>query len=548
MRRLEDLYRASAGAHPDALAVVDRHGDHTYASIDQRADRLADRMRAEGIGRGDLVGIWSEKAAVCIVAMQAVLRTGAAYVPLDPAASLGRMASILAEAKIRCVMTTNALARRGASVLNGIPVLEIDAYAVGMSPARAPTEDGVADWLGMESEGVGPRPPSIHGRAPLDGHRCDDDLAYVLFTSGSTGTPKGVCITHRGALAFIDWAVTELRASEKDCFASHAPFHFDLSVLDIYASASSAARLVLVPEQAAYSPRALVNLIAAQQVSVWYSVPSALQLMLERGGLLERDDVAWHTVLFAGEVFPIEPLRKLRSAFPHARLLNLYGPTETNVCTFYEVHEIPEERDSPVPIGAGCCGDDVYAIREDGARAEPGDLGELHVSGPTVMAGYYGREPLVGPYATGDLVRCLQDGGFEFVGRRDHQIKIRGHRVELGAIEAALLESSRILEAVVVVRGEGLDAELCACVVAESGDEPSLIEAKQLCAARLPRYMVVDAIEVLPDLPRTPNGKIDRRALSERRASRSAALRARDECPVGASPATRDAASAPSRT
>jgi amino acid adenylation domain-containing protein len=349
--------------------------------------------------------------------------------------------------------------------------------------------------------------------APQASPGSEDELAYILYTSGSTGVPKGVCVSHRNALAFIEWAAREVDARPDDRFSNHAPFHFDLSVFDMYAAWRVGACVSIVPEQHAYVPRALVDFVVRERITVFYAVPSALILMVDRGDLLEQEDLRLRTVVFAGEPYPVKQLRRLRHGLPNVRMFNWYGPTETNVCTGYEVTAIEPDRTAPVPIGRAASGDRVWAVRDDGAVAGVGEEGELLVSGPTVATGYWGREPYGdGPYRTGDVVRQEAPGEYVYVGRRDHMVKIRGHRVELGEVEAALLSHPGVREAAVVATGSGLEARLVA-FVAPDAEPPSLLDLKRHCAQRLPRHMIVDSVVFLEDLPRTRNGKVDRLAL-----------------------------------
>jgi amino acid adenylation domain-containing protein len=485
---LRNLVMRSAQNMPDAIAVKDHDTHLTYGELDRLANRLAYALTELGVYPGDRVGIWLGKSAYAVAAMQAALRLNAIYVPLDPFSPAARIRTIINDCSMRALVT---MRQRASTVLTDdlqhIASLCID-----------------RDDLSAFSDAPGQWPEST-----------DDDIAYILYTSGSTGKPKGVSISNRNALAFVEWASTMLSSTAADRFANHAPFHFDLSVLDLYAAFHVGATVYPIPDGLSYMPRQLVNFLMQEGLTVWYSVPSVLTLMMEQGRLLEVSSLPLRTILFAGEPFPVKHLRRLYKRWPEVRFLNLYGPTETNVCTYYEVTHLPDDWHKPVPIGKACSGDTVWAQKEDGTRAQTGEEGELMVVGPTVMVGYWGK-PVYGnrPYATGDLVRLLDDGNYVYVGRRDHMVKVRGHRVEPGDIEAALEEHPAIHEAAVLVMGADLEARLMAFVVPVGEEIPSLLEIKRHCAARLPRYMIVDEVRVTSALPRTRNGKVDRQALS----------------------------------
>ncbi|MFD9870203.1 amino acid adenylation domain-containing protein [Streptomyces niveus] len=494
---LHQLVRDAALRTPESLAVVGPDGELSYTRLDRWADRIALVLAELGVREGDRVGIWLDKSAAAVATMQAVLRLGAAYVPLDPHAPPRRIASLVSD----CAPAALVAAPERAKTLDEF----------GKQPPLLSAWPGGSPWRHVPQ--AEPEPLATPLPQPARG---EDDLAYILYTSGSTGEPKGVCLSHRNALAFVDWAAVELRAGGADRFANHAPLHFDLSVLDLYVAFAVGASVHLVPQEAAYAPRELVRFLTEREITVWYSVPAALLLMMRHGELLETSVPTLRAVLFAGEAFPVDPLRRLRAHLPYARFLNLYGPTETNVCTYHEVDRIDPERTVPVPIGRMCSGDTVTAVRPDGRPAGPGEEGELIVSGPTVMLGYWGRPSLAGDsYPTGDIAQVLPDGGFQYVGRRDAMVKVRGHRIEFGEIEAALQSHDGVAEAAAVVVGHSIDATLVAFLVPAGDLAPSLLDLKRHSAARLPRHAIVDLVHVLPRLPRTGNGKVDRRALTE---------------------------------
>ncbi|MFE2172626.1 amino acid adenylation domain-containing protein [Kitasatospora sp. NPDC058115] len=491
---LHQLVVDAAARRPDAPAVSGPAGSVGYGELDAMADAIAARLIRRGVRPGDRVVIWAGKSPATVAAMQAVLRCGAVYVPVDGGSPVARVATIARDCAARLVVTAAAwIPRISAELGEGAGYQELD----------------------------GPYEPAPAAHAAVT----PDDLAYILYTSGSTGTPKGVCLTHRNALAFVDWAYELLAPGEDDRFANHAPFGFDLSVLDLYVAFRAGASVHLIPPELSFAPGQLVEFLHQERISVWYSVPSALAVMMRFGGLLDRPaPESLHTVLFAGEPFPIAQLRDL-AGWTGARLMNLYGPTETNVCTYHEVTGKDLDRDRPVPIGIAAAGDRVWAQQDDGGTAAAGEEGELVVDGPTVMAGYWGHPPQSGPYRTGDLVRVLPDGAFDYLGRRDHMVKIRGHRVELAEVEAVLENHADVAEAAAVAVDEGVDTRLVVFVAPQAGREPGVLALRRHLAQHLPRYMVADEVRFLSPLPRNGNGKIDRRALKTH-AGGSAAHRA----------------------
>jgi clorobiocin biosynthesis protein CloN4 len=482
---LHDLVRDSGVRVPDAPAV--HAGDTTisYKDLDSLCDRLAWALYAEGVRNGDRVVIWAGKSITVVALMQAALRLGAIYVPVAPGNPVSRVRRIVADCAPALVVVDDDRLSEAAGA-------GWDAHSVGAGHL----DDAAADTLRRAApsgdEGVEAGSP-----------------AYILYTSGSTGDPKGVLISHRNALAFVRWAAAETGLTSRDRLSNHAAFNFDLSVFDLYGAFLSGASVDLIPAELAYAPNALAEYLHGRGITVWYSVPSALLLMMRYGGLLEAPaPSALRVCVFAGEPFPVREARDLRVAWPGVRLFNWYGPTETNVCTSYEVTDADLEAGGAMPIGAACSGD-VVALDPPGA-----DEGEIVVHGPTVMLGYWGRDRHLGGYRTGDIARLRPDGELEYVGRRDSLVKVRGHRVELGEIEAVLASHPDVVEVAVVIVGTGIDTRLRAVVVPGPGAAPGLLSLKSHCAARLPRYMIIDEISVRDSMPRNGNGKTDRRVLA----------------------------------
>ena len=355
--------------------------------------------------------------------------------------------------------------------------------------------------------------------------RHSDDLAYILYTSGSTGIPKGVMLTHRNAASYVDWCTEIFSPNEHDRFSSHAPFHFDLSILDIYVPIKHGARVDLIPDELGKSPRELATFISSHKITVWYSTPAILSLLAEFGQLEKLDYSALRLVLFAGEVFPVKQLRKVTIQWPTPAYYNLYGPTETNVCTYAPIPlPVPESRTEPYPIGWACSHCTALVLDPENQAVNSGEEGLLYISGPSVFSGYWARPTETAAvfierdgvrwYNTGDVVREDATDGYIYVGRRDRMVKRRGYRIELGEIESALYRHPAIQEAAVISSSHPESGVRIICYIAtQDGSQQSIVDMRTFCNQNLPAYMNPDVFIFVDSLPRTSTNKINYQAL-----------------------------------
>jgi acyl-coenzyme A synthetase/AMP-(fatty) acid ligase len=333
-------------------------------------------------------------------------------------------------------------------------------------------------------------------------------------------------ISHQNALTFVEWCAEEFQVRSEDRLSNHAPLHFDLSVFDVYNTLEAGATVYLITEDLAVFPTSLASFIETQAITIWYSVPSALMLLLLHGRLTPEKLKSLRTILFAGEVFPMKYLRQLAEVSQQSDLYNLYGPTETNVCTYYKVERERLASLEKLPIGIACANTDTFSVTPEGQLAGKGEAGELYVRGPGVTNGYWADEEkthkMVVPnhfqehfeekmYRTGDIVTVGDDGNYYFQGRRDSMIKSRGYRIELGEIESALLSHPGVREAAVLaVPDEVIGNRIRAVVATHVAGSLGVLELQQYCAARVPKYMIPELIELCVELPKTSTGKIDR--------------------------------------
>lgn len=519
--RLPMAIDAAAERDPERDAIRFSGASLTYGELADRTDRLARVLHERGVRRGDRVGIYATKGLHSAVAIHGIMKAGAAYVPLDPGAPVGRAALITRDCGIQHLVSHPAQAASVRDLLaEGAELRTV----VGVESADAP--DGVAlPWTEVEAS---PPLPRLEGLSELD-------LAYILYTSGSTGVPKGVVHTHRSALAFAKVAAKTYGFEPSDRVTNHAPLHFDLSTLDYFATAIAGGTTVVIPEGHTKLPASLSKLLQDEAVTVLYAVPLALAHLLLYGALEKRDLTRLRWVLFGGEPFPPKHLRELMMHLPGARFANIYGPTEVNGVTHWPLRPIPEGSEAAIPIGSAYENVDLRIVDGSGEPVMQGETGEMWVHSPTMMQGYWGRPDLDEAafavctdaqgerryHRTGDLAYEDEEGILHFLGRKDRQIKTRGYRVELDEVESVLTLHADVETAAVfgVPDGHGSTA-IEAAVVLKPGTGATGADLMSHAAGTLPPYALPERLDIVEALPRTSTDKISRVRLREQAIAR----------------------------
>jgi amino acid adenylation domain-containing protein len=489
------LFEAAAATYPDRVAVISGNSRLTYRELNQRANRLAHSLRAMGVKEETLVGLCVERSLGMIVGILAILKTGGAYAPFDPEYPQERIEFMLNDTHTPVVLTERSVAGTVLAHRN-LPLVFLDEV----------TESGSSDPVNPE---------------PLTG---PDSLAYVMYTSGSTGRPKGVLVENHSIVRLV-FNTNYCHFGPEEVFLQFAPISFDASTLEIWGALLHGGTLVVVPPRA-FSLEQIGQAIREHHVTTMWLTAGLFQLFVEE----RLEDLRpLQQLLAGGDVLSPRHVQKVLDAFPHLTLVNGYGPTEGTTFTCCHRMKQGDEVTDAVPIGRPISNSFAYLLDENLAPVEPGALGELFAGGDGVARGYLNSPELTNErflpdpfrempgarmYRTGDLARWNENGVIEFCGRADNQVKILGHRIEPGEIEAALLCHPQICQACVVPNGDETgNKRLAAYYVTMDRAPLSARELKDFLALKLPPYMVPALYTALPGLPLNPNGKVDRRAL-----------------------------------
>ncbi|HEY6182009.1 MAG TPA: amino acid adenylation domain-containing protein [Terriglobales bacterium] len=489
---IEDQVRRT----PTATALRFNGQSMTYEELNKRANRLARHLRTMGVGPEVLVAICVQRSFEMVVALLATLKAGGAYVPVDPGYPLPRQAFIVQDSHAPVLLTEKSLSNNLPATSASVFLMDEDWHKV---------EGQSAEDLGKIAE--------------------PDNLSYVIYTSGSTGTPKGAMNAHRGVCNRLLWMQEEYRLTQSDRVLQKTPFSFDVSVWEFFWPLMTGAQLVIAAPEEHKDPKRLARVIQEEAITTLHFVPSMLRVFLEAGGAAFCDSVK--RVVCSGEALAYE-LQQEFFRLTHADLHNLYGPTEAAVDVTFWPCERESSRDI-VPIGRPVANTQMYVLD---SRMEPvpaGVTGELYIGGVQVGRGYWGRPELTAEryipnpfrpgerlYRTGDLARWTPEGVIEYLGRNDHQVKIRGLRIELGEIENVLRRQPNVKDALVELRtGAGTEGQLTAYIVWKGDREPSVGDLRNSLKQHLPEYMVPANFLMLDTFPLLPNGKLDRKALGK---------------------------------
>ena len=491
MQALAQLLHDCFASYPERKALSAGDQEWTYSELEHFAKRTITEYQRLGVEPGDCIGLLLPKSLPLVGLIAAAITNELVYVPLAPDNPSERIAYIVTDAACDAIITTADYADQ---LHKELPQYHFESFMddllIGIPSSKSQRE-------------------------------YPEESAYILYTSGSTGRPKGVLISHTNAICFIDWAANQFAVTAEDKIASLAPFHFDLSVFDLFVSLKTGAQLCLFTAADGRNPRLLAQQLDAQSISVIYTTPSLLQLLNRYGKLNAYTYQVLRLVLFAGEVFPIAPLRAIKGHWQYAKFYNLYGPTETNVVTWHPIPDLVDlELVDPYPIGKLC--PYAQAKLRNGNQYLPctsGQEGELLIHGVSVSSGYLAGNDLQTShliaidgddwYPTGDWVHVNDQQEIIYQGRTDRMVKRRGYRIELAEIENKILQHEQVLAAAAVTGEEEGTTKIYLWLVTSSGQPLPHATLKDFLAEHLPLYMSPDRFLFSDEIPLTSSQKVD---------------------------------------
>lgn len=522
---LHDVFVDTVRTAPESTAIVMEDGSLTsYAELDSLSNKFAHLFKdLKGeIRNNPYIGIISPVHAKSIASILGALKIGCAYIPLDEYSPTERLGHIVDNTRLDVIVVDEHWYEQHFDLFQKEQIAKVIILSQSDDKDFGFDKCLSYDHVLRQSDA-----------ALSELNQVSDDLAYILHSSGSTGVPKGIMLSHRNARTFVDWMQKEFKLTPQDVVMSRAPFKFDLSVFDIFNTFMAGATLVCYDwnkkREEDRKHLEYVTLMEREKATILYTTPSTLISLLNRGGL-GNSAVCLREVMYAGEPFPTPQLRKLKNALPDTRIANIYGPTETNIITYFWVDAIPED-DSPIPLGDVVDDTEILVVSEDGTKiCKPDELGEIWCRGGTVTLGYLGMEEktkdhlVLSPFhqypayfwRTGDFGYRDARGCLYYRGRKDHMVKVKGYRIEIGEVELAISGYQGIDEFVVVAVPDEKYGNRLYCFVAllkEHGDTEG--DIKGFLKSKLPEYMIPYKFIFMDRLPKTSSGKIDRVKLTE---------------------------------
>ncbi len=511
---LHQSVERAAEKWPDKPAFRCGGAEISFSELNTATNRLANLLHDQGVSKGSRIGIYLPRCLDVAIAMYGILKAGAVYVPLDPFAPATRTCDLLTDLDISIIITNRHQRRRLPEILETTSPLKT---VIGHK-----SEGHQAQCIPREAIDLAP------ASAPQSGPILEKDLAYIITTSGSTGKPKGIMHTHRSGLAYIKMMRDLYNIQENDVLGNHSALHFDMSTLAFFAGPLTGATTLITTDAEVRMPVSMTALIANERVTIWYCVPLALQQMYLTNTMPNLDFTALRLVIWGGEPIVVSYLRGMMELLPGVTFTNHYGPAEVNGFTVFDLTAPPTD-ERPIPLGYTCPNSEILIFDENDQPVPEFESGLLLVRCSSMMRGYwknpaltekslYQRSRIPGFtetfYRTGDLVKMDKNGLLHFLGRKDRQVKVRGHRVELDEIENIANTASFIKESAVFASQKGLEERAILLLVAlAEGHSETKVDLPRYLKSRLPEYALPETIFFTDELPRSAGGKINRRLI-----------------------------------